>query len=370
MYMAFLIWLATAWLALGTQVAFAYRAMWVQTSLPWVTKKSVFFWVCCTSCFLSRFSNASRPVADVGCWWMVSDDGALHGVVWYSCWTAYGKENASPLKRMLYFHWGFSGWLWLAPSWFVSVVAVHVIFPFVLYLGKNGGTQARRWRRRGERQHAYEQTKKKCHRRWQQPATCARKLAITSTRQQASMSDSRNIKNQVQKYWWILRQEPLDGDRLWATALDGYRHWAMALIGGSQTKEGEGRVQKPLFNNHSITAKESWHYPMCSFNFCWGCVGDTLARRMPYEMLVPRCKGILQCVNFHFIRALCAPSVSPCGSCGTVMDGHGHLHTVISKEFCWRAFARSMLMSHSAMGRHKLVCFFCLARCASFRCVL
>ena len=47
-------------------------------------------------------------------------------------------------------------------------------------------------------------------------------------------------------------------------------------------------------------------------------------------MLVPRCKGILQCVNFHFIRALCAPSVSPCGSCGTVMDGHGHLHTVLS----------------------------------------
>ena len=33
-----------------------------------------------------------------------------------------------------------------------------------------------------------------------QPATHARKLAFTSTRQQASMSDSRNIKNQVQKY--------------------------------------------------------------------------------------------------------------------------------------------------------------------------
>ena len=92
----------------------------------------------------------------------------------------------------------------LLQSWFVSVVAVHVIFPFVLYLGKNGGTQARRWRRHGERQHAYEQTKKKCHRKWQQPATHARKLAFTSTRQQASMSDSRNIKNQGQKYWWIL----------------------------------------------------------------------------------------------------------------------------------------------------------------------
>ena len=212
--------------------------------------------------------------------------------------------------------------------------------------------------------------RKTCHRRWQQPATHARKLAITSTRQQASMSDSRNIKNQVQKYWWILRQEPLDGDRHWATALDGYRHWAMALIGGSQTK-CKGRVQKPLFNNHSITAKESWHYPMCSFNFCWGCVGDALARRMPYEVLVPRCKGILQCVNFHFIMALCAPSVSPCGSCGMVMDGHGHLHTVISKEFCWRAFARSMLMSHSAMGRHKLVCFcFPCALCFLSLCTL
>ena len=53
----------------------------------------------------------------------------------------------------------------LLQSWFVSVVAVHVIFPFVFYLGKNGGTQARRWRRRGERQHAYEQTQKKCHRK-------------------------------------------------------------------------------------------------------------------------------------------------------------------------------------------------------------
>ena len=28
----------------------------------------------------------------------------------------------------------------------------------------------------------------------------------------------------------------------------------MVLIGGSQTKEGEGRVQKPLFNNHSTNA--------------------------------------------------------------------------------------------------------------------
>ena len=149
----------------------------------------------------------------------------------------------------------------------------------------------------------------------------------------------------------------------WRSSLSNGAGWISSLSNGAHwrkpNKRRRGRVPKPLFNNHSITAKESWHYhyPMCSFNFCWGCVGDALERRMPYEMLVPRCKGILQRVNCHFIRALCAPSVSPCGSCGTVMDGHGHLHTVIAKEFCWRAFARSMLMSHSPMGHHKLVCF-------------
>ena len=144
------------------------------------------------------------------------------------------------------------------------------------------------------------------------------------------------------------------------------------LIGGSQTKEGEGRVQKPLFNNHSITAKESWHYPMCSFNFCWGCVGDTLARRMPYEMLVPRCKGILQRVNCHFIRALCAPSVSPCGSGGMVMDSYGHLHTVLSfpTNFAEGPLHGACLWVTPPWVTTSWFVSVCLARCASFRCVL
>ena len=41
------------------------------------------------------------------------------------------------------------------------------------------------------------------------------------------------------------------------------------------------------------------------------------------------------------------------------MDG-GHLHTVISsfpEIFVAGPLARSMLVSHPAMGRHKLVCF-------------
>ena len=52
-----------------------------------------------------------------------------------------------------------------------------------------------------------------------------------------------------------------------------YRHWVIEQwrsLEEAKTKEGEGRVQKPLFNNHSITAEESWHYPMCSCYFLLG----------------------------------------------------------------------------------------------------
>ena len=51
-----------------------------------------------------------------------------------------------------------------------------------------------------------------------------------------------------------------------------------------------------------------------------------------------------------------------------LMDS-GHLHTVISsfpEIFVEGPLARSMLVSHPAMGRNKPVC---LAPCASFRCV-
>ena len=157
-------------------------------------------WVFICGCVSCTFSLGLWQVLDADGWclmtvlYMVLSDilaerrmARRTQVRWKGCFTFTGASLAD----------------FLAPSWFVSVVAVHVIFPFVLYLEKNGETQARRWRRRGERQHAYEQEKKKCHIRWQQPATHARKLDFTSTRQQASMSE-RNIKNQVRKYWWIL----------------------------------------------------------------------------------------------------------------------------------------------------------------------
>ena len=76
-----------------------------------------------------------------------------------------------------------------------STQYVHVIFfPFRFVFGKEGAKLKRQGDEGTERQQTYEQTKQKCHRRWQQPATHARKLAFTSARQQASMRENRNIK--------------------------------------------------------------------------------------------------------------------------------------------------------------------------------
>ena len=115
----------------------------------------------------------------------------------------------------------------------------------------------------------------------------------------------------------------------------------MVLIRGSQTKEGEEGCRNLSSTTTASQPKKADIIQCALSNFCWGCVGDALARRMPYEMLVPRCTGILQRVNCHFIRALCAPSVSPCGSCGMVMDGHEswsstycHFQRILLKGLC------------------------------------
>ena len=158
----------------------------------------------CESSFVAVF-RAPSVSACSRCWMLM--DG-----VWWWCSTwcclifllngVWQGERKSAEKDAL-FSLGLL-WLTLACSklvCFCGGCACYLSFRFVF--GKERGN-SRRWRRRGERQHAYEQTQKKCHRRWQQPATHARKLDFTSTRQQTSMRDNRNIKNQVQKYWWIL----------------------------------------------------------------------------------------------------------------------------------------------------------------------
>ena len=87
------------------------------------------------------------------------------------------------------------------------------------------------------------------------------------------------------------------------------------------------------------------------FQILLGAVGDASWNARP------KMRRYLQRVNCHFIKALCAPSVSSCGSCRMVMDG-GHLHiSSFPKIFVEGPLARSMLVSHSAMCRYKLVCF-------------
>ena len=45
-------------------------------------------------------------------------------------------------------------------------------------------------------------------------------------------------------------------------------------------------------------------------------LSNQLPEGVPYEMLVPQDEGVLQSGNCHFIRGLCAPVVSLCGSVG------------------------------------------------------
>ena len=281
-------------------------------------------------------------------------------VRWKGCFTFTGASLAD------------SG---LLQSWFVSVVAVHVIFPFVLYLGKNWGTQARRWRRRGERQHAYEQTKKNMPQKM--TATCHTRPKASHHKYKAAGINERQQEHKEPGAKILMNIEARTAG--WRSSLSNGAGWISSLSNGAHWRKpnkrrrgpgAETSLQQPQHHSHS-RRKLTLSNVLMLF-LCWGCVRDTLARRMPYEMLVPRCKGILQRVNCHFIRALCAPSVSPCGSCGTVMDGHGHLHTVLSfpKNFVEGPLHGACLWVTPPWVATSWFVSVSLARCASFRCVL
>ena len=104
----------------------------------------------------SSFYGSVLCAFSLGLWQMLDADGwcllygALHGVVWYSCWQVYGTETASLLERMLYFYKLLLGLLWLATSWFVSGGCACYLSIRCSYLGKSGESQARRWQRRGK----------------------------------------------------------------------------------------------------------------------------------------------------------------------------------------------------------------------------
>ena len=129
-----------------------------------------------------------------GCWWMVSVDGALHGVVWYSCWQVYGTETESPLERMLYFTY-----LWLATSWFVSGgCACYLSFRF-LSLGGSGNLK-QEGAEGAERLHPYRQTNKECHWRWKQPANTCLQASLHKHKTAGSNERQQENEDSGQKY--------------------------------------------------------------------------------------------------------------------------------------------------------------------------
>ena len=145
------------------------------------------------------------------------------------------------------------------------------------------------------------------------------------------------------------------------TALDGDRHWATARIRGSQPKQNRCR---DLSSTNSGSKPKKTDIILCLLSNSAGARRGRIGQGNALWNARPKMRRYLQRVNCHFIRALCAPSVSSCGSCKMVMDG-GHLHAVISsfaEIFVEGPLARSMLVSYSAMG--------CRAHCASLRCVL
>ena len=145
--------------------------------------------------------------------WMLMDGfeyGALHGVVWYSCWQVYGTETASPLERMLYFYISLACYK-LVCFWWLCMLSFLSFF----VSGRERESQARRCRRCGktssiqaDKQRMPLKMKATCKHmlasRWKQPATHACKQVFTNTRQQATKSDNKKTKNQVKNNRWIL----------------------------------------------------------------------------------------------------------------------------------------------------------------------
>ena len=128
----------------------------------------------------------------------------------------------------------------LLQSWFVSVVAVHVIFPFVLYLGKNGGTQARRWRRRGERQHAYEQTKKNMPQKM--TATCHTRPKASHHKYKAAGINERQQEHKEPGAKILMNIEARTAG--WRSSLSNRAGWISSLSNGAHWRK-PNKMQGP-----------------------------------------------------------------------------------------------------------------------------
>ena len=159
-------------------------------------------------CFLRL---RSRPVADVGCWWMVPVDGALHGVVWDRYMARRQQVRWKGCFTLTYFYWDFSGLLQVGLFLFISGGLCMLSFLSLFVFGKERRISSKKMtkarkdfiQKSRQRKNATEDESNLPHMlasRWKQPATHACKLVFTNTRQQAAiMSDNRKTKNQVKK---------------------------------------------------------------------------------------------------------------------------------------------------------------------------
>ena len=100
---------------------------------------------------------------------------------------------------------------------------------------------------------------------------------------------------------------------------------------GSQTKSARYRIQKPFFNKRSFKAKESWYYPMCSFNFLLGVRRGRIGQGNALWNARPKMWMCLAACELPFYKgALCAFNLT----LWQLQDGDGWW----SSKFFWRAF--------------------------------
>ena len=93
--------------------------------------------------------------------------------------------------------------------------------------------------------------------------------------------------------------------------------WTDIVFAQEEAKQNQPRIlYRNLSSTHAASKPSKLTVSNVLIQFSLGAVGDTLAGGVPYEILVPQNECALQSENCHFIRGLCVPVVSLCGSVG------------------------------------------------------
>ena len=147
-------------------------------------------------------------------------------------------------------------YLWLATSWFVSGgCACYLSFRFVL--GKERGNSSEKVAKarrktaciRADTEKMPQKMTATCHTRPQASHHKYKAAGINERQQEHKEPGAKILMNiEARTAGW---RSTLSNGAGWISSLSNGAHWR------KPNKRRRGRVQKPLFNNHSITAKES-----------------------------------------------------------------------------------------------------------------